>query len=86
MVKQNRKAQQRANTQNYNAQKEFYQNSVRWRVADSLAAGVNPLYGLGADSAAFSPSFQAVGASGAGDALNSVSQAGLAMSQNYCSK
>lgn len=79
--KENRKAQQRANTQNYNAQKEFYQNSVRWRVADSRAAGVNPLYGLGADSASFSPSFQAVANTGAGDALNSVSQAGLAMSQ-----
>lgn len=79
--KSNRKAQQSANTQNYNAQKEFYQNSVRWRVADSIAAGVNPLYGLGADSAAFSPSFQAAANTGTGDALSSVSQAGLAMSQ-----
>lgn len=79
--RENRKAQQRANTQNYNAQKEFYQNSVRWRVADSLAAGVNPLYGLGADSASFSPSFQSAADTGTGDALNSVSQAGLAMSQ-----
>lgn len=79
--KANRKAQQSANTQNYNAQKDFYQNSVRWRVADSRAAGVNPIYGLGADSASFSPSFQAVANTGAGDALNSVSQAGLAMSQ-----
>lgn len=78
---QNRKAQQSANTQNYNAQKEFYQNSVRWRVGDSRAAGVNPIYGLGADSASFSPSFQPVGPSGFGDALNSVSQAGLTISQ-----
>lgn len=81
--KDNRKSQQSANMQNYQAQKEFYQNSVSWRVADSRRAGVNPLYGLGADSANFSPSFQAVGNSGTGDALNAVGQAGLAMSQIY---
>lgn len=78
---QNRKAQSQANSLNYAAQKEFYQNSVNWRVADSKRAGVNPIYGLGADSASFSPSFQAVGNNGVGDALSSVSQAGLAMSQ-----
>ena len=81
--KENRKAQQRANTYNYNAQKEFYQNSVGWRVADSKRSGVNPIYGLGADSASFSPSFQSVGGSGVGDALNSVSQTGIALSQLY---
>ncbi len=80
-AKENRKAQSNANKSNYQAQKEFYQNSVGWRVADSKRAGVNPIYGLGADSASFSPSFQSVGNSGIGDALNSVSQAGLAMSQ-----
>lgn len=77
----NRKAQSKANQLNYEAQKDFYQNSVRWRVHDSRLAGVNPIYGLGADSASFSPSFQPVGNTGVGDALNSVSQAGLAMSQ-----
>lgn len=80
-AKENRKAQSSANISNYNAQRDFYQNSVSWRVADSKRAGVNPIYGLGADSASFSPSFQAVGGSGAGDSLNAVSQAGLAMSQ-----
>lgn len=80
-AKQNRKAHSSANSANYNAQKEFYQNSVRWRVNDARAAGVNPIYGLGADSAGFSPSFQPVGNSGLGDALNSAGQAGLAMSQ-----
>lgn len=78
---ENRKAQKSANKANYEAQKEFYQNSVGWRVADSKRSGVNPIYGLGADSSSFSPSFQAAGNSGIGDALNSVSQAGLAMSQ-----
>ena len=79
--RENRKSQQNANAANYAAQKEFYQNSVGWRVADSKRSGVNPIYGLGADSASFSPSFQAVGGSGVGDALNSVGQSGLAMSQ-----
>lgn len=78
---QNRRAQANANRQNYEAQKEFYQNSVSWRVADSKRAGVNPIYGLGADSANFSPSFQAVGNNGAGDALNSVSQGAIALAQ-----
>lgn len=79
--KQNRKAQASANAANYAAQKEFFQNSINWRVADSKRSGVNPLYGLGADSASFSPSFQAVGNNGVGDALNSVGQSGLAMAQ-----
>lgn len=79
--KANRRAQQSANSQNYQAQKEFYQNSVGWRVADSKRAGVNPIYGLGADSTSFTPSFQAAANTGTGDALNSASQAGLAMSQ-----
>ena len=77
----NRRSQQKANAANYDAQKEFYQNSISWRVGDSKRAGVNPIYGLGADSASFSPSFQAAGGNGVGDALNSVGQAGLAMSQ-----
>ena len=77
----NRKSQRSANQQNYDAQKEFYQNSVLWRVADSRRAGVNPIYGLGADSASFSPSFQSVGNSPAGDSLSAISQSGLAASQ-----
>lgn len=77
----NRKAQNSANRQNYDAQKEFYQNSVSWRVSDSRRAGVNPLYGLGADSASFTPTFQAVGDNRTGDSLTSVGQSGLAAAQ-----
>lgn len=80
-ARSNRKAQMSANSQNYNAQKEFYQNSLSWRVADSRRAGVNPLYGLGADSASFTPAFQSVGNNGTGDFLSSVGQSGLAAAQ-----
>lgn len=40
---------------NYNAQKEFAQNGIRWRVEDAKAAGIHPLYALGASTASFSP-------------------------------
>ena len=51
--------QQLMNERNYQAQKEFYQNSIQWRKQDALKAGINPIYALGASSASFSPSFQA---------------------------
>lgn len=55
----NRNAQERANQQNYQAQKEFLQNSVLWRKQDALRAGINPIYAMGMQSTGFSPSFQA---------------------------
>lgn len=36
-------------------QKEFAQHGVRWRVEDAKAAGVHPMYALGASGAAFAP-------------------------------
>lgn len=36
-------------------QKEFAQNGIRWRVEDAKAAGLHPLYALGASGASFSP-------------------------------
>lgn len=39
-------------------QKEFAQHGVRWRVADAKAAGLHPLYALGAQVPSFTPSFQ----------------------------
>lgn len=36
-------------------QKEFAQHGIRWRVEDAKAAGVHPLYALGAGGAAFAP-------------------------------
>lgn len=35
---------------NYNAQKEFAQNGIRWKVEDAKAAGLHPLAGLGSGS------------------------------------
>lgn len=36
-------------------QKEFAQQGVRWRVEDAKAAGVHPLFALGASGASYSP-------------------------------
>lgn len=41
--------------QNVALQKEFAQNGVQWKAKDSLAAGVHPLFGLGAQTTSFSP-------------------------------
>lgn len=41
---------------NYEAQKEFAQNSIRWRVNDAKAAGLHPLAALGAQSSGYTPS------------------------------
>lgn len=40
---------------NYDAQKEFAQNGIRWKVEDSKNAGIHPLFGLGASGSSFSP-------------------------------
>lgn len=50
--------QERINERNYQAQKEFAQMGIRWRVEDAKAAGLHPLAALGASSQGFSPSFQ----------------------------
>lgn len=44
------------NRQNYEAQKEFAQNGIRWKVADAKAAGLHPLAALGAQTSSYSPS------------------------------
>lgn len=40
---------------NIEAQREFAQNGVRWRVADAKAAGVHPSVALGMSGASFTP-------------------------------
>lgn len=40
---------------NVNLQREFAQNGIRWKVADAQAAGIHPLYALGAPPTSFSP-------------------------------
>lgn len=57
-----KKAADRANranadmaAQNIALQREFAQNGLRWKVEDAKAAGIHPLYALGASGASFSP-------------------------------
>lgn len=40
----------------YQRQKEFAQKGIQWRVADAKAAGIHPLYALGAQPMSFTPS------------------------------
>lgn len=42
-------------------QREFAQNGIRWRVGDAQAAGIHPLFALGAGGATYSPSVTAGG-------------------------
>lgn len=41
--------------QNIEMQKLFAKKGIQWKVKDSLAAGVHPLFGLGAQTTSFSP-------------------------------
>lgn len=41
---------------NYNAQKEFAQNSIQWKTQDAKNAGIHPLYALGNNATSYTPS------------------------------
>lgn len=58
----------------YQHQKEFAQNGVRWKVADAQAAGIHPLAALGAQTFSYNP--VAVGSSdgGVSEALGRMGQ------------
>lgn len=65
----NRKAQEETNAQqmalaqqNMAMQKQFAQEGIRWRVEDAKAAGVHPLYALGAQTSSYSPVSVGLGA------------------------
>lgn len=45
----------RINAENIALQKQFAQNGIQWKVADAKAAGISPLYALGASTSSFSP-------------------------------
>lgn len=61
--KKAREAQAEANTKNAELQRDFAQHGIQWKVQDARAAGLHPLYAIGAAGASASPSFAA--ASGA---------------------
>lgn len=58
------RAQEHMHVQNLKAQERFAQEGIRWRVADAKAAGIHPLYALGATIPSYSPSTFIPGDSG----------------------
>jgi len=48
-------AAKKAAEQQYKQQKEFAQNGIQWRAADAKAAGIHPLYAMGAQTHSYSP-------------------------------
>lgn len=50
----NRSAESNARL-NADLQREFAQNGIQWKVKDAKAAGIHPLYALGANTPTFSP-------------------------------
>lgn len=66
----NRAAQEQANRtaialrdQDHERQERFAKSGIQWRAADAAAAGIHPLYALGANVPTYSPSPVQVGAS-----------------------
>lgn len=55
IAKENRQNQDVDWQRNYDMQKEFAQMGVRWKVEDAKAAGLHPLYALGANTVSASP-------------------------------
>lgn len=61
-----------ANQKNYEAQKEFAKEGLRWKVEDAKKAGIHPVYAVGAPTQSFSPSF--VGDTAMGQSMASAGQ------------
>lgn len=60
--------------QNVAYQREFAQNGIRWRVEDAKAAGLHPLYAIGAAGASFAPNPITVQDKGIGSAFEKMGQ------------
>lgn len=63
---------------NYEAQKEFAQNSIQWRVQDAKNAGINPYAAIGGQTAGYTPqdtSYQTNYQAGVSRAMNDISEA-----------
>lgn len=65
---------------NIDAQREFAQNGIRWKVDDAKKAGIHPLYALGASTQGFSPVSGYGGDYGISDAAANLGQ-GFARAQ-----
>lgn len=65
-------SQRDANDQNVALQRELAGSSIRMRVEDAKAAGIHPLYALGAQPYSASPSY--VGTTGVANALSNMGQ------------
>lgn len=52
--------QEQLHRENIALQREFAQAGIRWKVEDAKAAGLHPLYALGASPATYSPSIPAM--------------------------
>ena len=73
------------NQQNYERQKEFAQNGIRWRVADAKAAGLHPLAALGAQGTMYTPS-GAIGGTDASFIGDAASQFGQSIERAISAK
>lgn len=63
---------------NYDAQKEFAQNSIQWRVQDAKAAGINPYAAIGGNTPGYTPqdsSYQTSYQQGVSQAMNGLHEA-----------
>lgn len=67
------RANRRTARENLAYQREFAQKGIQWRVEDAKAAGLHPLFALGAQTPSYSPA-QTVG-SGVGKSLSEAGQA-----------
>lgn len=59
-----RKREKNARQLEYERQREFAQSGIQWKVSDAKAAGIHPLYALGAGTTSYAP--QHVGGSDSG--------------------
>lgn len=68
----NRKETRNANNKNNDLQRDFAQNSVRWKVEDAKRAGIHPIYALGAPTMSANPSY--VGDTSLGQSISNAGQ------------
>lgn len=66
------KSQEKLAGKNRQLQKQFAKEGIRWKVEDARAAGIHPLYALGASTPAFTPDIQS--GSGLGEGIAQAGQ------------